>query len=294
MVNTSSRPITVDGVRLDTLAWNVTKITRQTAGRRSFDQDHPYLDGAISAPTDALEVARFGLEMWLRGTDADGQAVGQGPITKAQENLDELVHLFGKRHAFLDVREQVDEGGTVRRAWCKVADVIAPDLNLTSTVATFTVGLVIPSGMWEDVGAEDWSEVTTGGTFEVDTLRGATERANDAIFLVTGPINVPKITDAQDPTRWVSGPNLTTGQVWRFNSATWESVRGTGIDFDSTTGLTDVSSSTVVSGAPSAYGLPLTPARDTGQRRVKVTLSSTGGTSGATAIAVRATRRYAL
>lgn len=110
MTYTSDRPISVDGVRLDTLAWNITKVNRATAARRTADVVVPGRDGAIPSLNDDLEPASMGLEMFVMGTDADGAVPGGSRRDLFRQNLDELVHLFGKRHALLEVQEKVGGG----------------------------------------------------------------------------------------------------------------------------------------------------------------------------------------
>ena len=292
MTTTSSRPVSVDGVRLDTLAWNVEKIERATAGRRSGDYDIPNLDGTVASLNDALEPASYGLHMWLRGTDVDGAVPAAGSLDTLRANLDELLHLFGKRHALLDLREQVS-ATEERRAWAKVTDAIAPELNTPGSAGTFTVALTIPAGMWEDVATQDWTQANPVTSAEVTTLRGSTERVNDAIFLVEGPATTPRITD---PTTgmWVElGFSLPAGSFWRFNSATWSSRTGAvGLGSADTTG-TDRAGVTAMGGPSRAYGLPLTPVRDTGARRVRATLSAASGLTTASKLSIRARRKYA-
>lgn len=296
MANTSDRPITVDGVRLDTLAWNVEKVTRATAARRSANVQVPGVDGVIPSLNDPLEPALFGLDMWLRGTDLDGVTPAGGSRTTFRQNLDELLHLFGKRHALLEVREQVDGIGTERRTLAKVVDTIAPDVSEHGGTGRFSVSLELPYGVWEDVAASDWNsgQVASGTAVEVTTLQGATERVADAVVLVTGPVTNPRVTDPVSGA-WVQLNQALTGtQFWRVNMATWSSRFGTGLTFGSadTTG-TDGAGSTQFGGTRNqAVFLPLTPARDTGARRVKVALSGTGITT-ATRIGVRARRKYA-
>ena len=294
MANTSIRPVSVDGVRLDTLAWNIEKINRATAARRSGDYSIPNLDGSIPSLNDPLEPTTYGLEMWLRGTDADGAVPVAGSLDTLRANLDELLHLFGQRHKLLDLREKVSDTEE-RRAWAKVTDSIQPDLNTPGSAGRFTVSLVIPAGVWEDVDATDQTISAPVTAAELTGLTGSTERVNDGIFLVQGPATSPRITDPATGMYVELGVALTSTQFWRFNSATWSSRYGAGLGLGSadTTG-TDGSAVTAVGGPSRAYGLPLTPVRDTGARRVRVTLTAAAGiVAGTTKLSTRTRRKYA-
>ena len=194
MTFTSIRPITVDGVRLDPLAWNITQISRAVAARRDRNIALPGRDGEVPSLDDDLEPVVLGLTMFVMGTDEDGLVPAAGRLDTLRENLDELVHLFGKRHALLDVRETV-ANGQVRRAWAKVQDTIAPDLSASGSFGEFTVSLTLPYGVWEDPTTSDWTQVAPVTAAPVATLPGATDRIGDAIFLVKGPITNPRIPD---------------------------------------------------------------------------------------------------
>lgn len=295
MVNTSTRPVTVDGVRLDTLAWNIEKIDRATASRRNGDYSTPLMDGSVAGLNDALEPSIFGLQMWLRGTDADGAVPVNGQTTTLRENLDELLHLFGKRHALIDLREKVDGIGGERRCWAKVTEAIAPDINTAGSAAVFSVALTIPAGMWEEPDQRDWTQVAPITAAEVTTMQGSTERINDGVFLVKGPANTPRVMDPSTGMYVELGQNLAAGSYWRFSSGTWASRVGTGLTLGSMdTDGTDVSGVTGCGGPSRAYGLPLVPTRDTGARRVTVTLTAASGiVNGTTQLSVRARRKYA-
>lgn len=296
MTNTSDRPLAVDGVRLDTLAWNVSKINRAMAGRRSADVQVPGLDGSLASLNDNLDSLVFGLEMFVMGTDADGAVPAAGRRDTFRANLDELVHLFGTRHRLLEVTEQVSATAS-RRCLAKVVDSITPDTAENGSSGQFTVSLQVPAGVWEDTATSDWvsAPIVSGTPQEVTTLQGATERITDAILLVAGPITNPKITDPATGAYVQLTAALAAGEFWRVNVGTWSTRRGTvlGLGSADTTG-TDAQAITTYGGTlnQSAF-LPLVPARDTGARRVKVTVTGTA-TSGATSLSVRARRKYAL
>ncbi len=310
MVNTSNRPISVDGVRLDTLAWNITKITRATAGRRSGDYEVPNLDGAIPSLHDPLEPASFGLELWLRGTDADGAVPSAGQLDTMRANLDELLHLFGKRHRFLDLREQVS-ATEERRAWAKLDDSISPELNAPGSAGVMNVSFTLPFGVWESPLERDWTAApASGAVSEVTTLDGSTERITDAVFLVRGPVTTPRITDPSSGMYVQLDAALADGQAWLLDSRTWTSRYGSttlpalgasyGLD---TYGLgiyggapgqpngTDASGLVTIGGPGRAYPLPLTPVRRFGRRVPLVTISSASGN--APSVTIRSRRKYA-
>lgn len=296
MTNTSDRPIAIDGVRLDTLAWNIAKINRAMAGRRSADVQVPGLDGSLPSLNDNLEPLVFGLDMFVMGTDADGAVPAGGRRDQFRANLDELVHLFGTRHRLLEVTEQVTATAS-RRCLAKVVDSITPDTAENGSSGQFTVSLQVPSGVWEDTATSDWTSTPTivsGAAQEVTTLQGATERITDAVILVQGPISNPRVTDTATAAYVQLTATLAAGEFWRINVGTWATRRGTvlGLGSADTTG-SDVQALTTYGGTVNqAAFLPLVPVRDTGQRRVKVSLTG-GSITAATALSVRARRKYA-
>lgn len=298
MVNTSARPIAVDGVRLDTLAWNVSKISRSVAARRSADQQVPGRDGVIASLNDDLEPATFGLEMFVMGTDADGAVPVAGRADTFRNNLDELVHLFGKRHALLEVQETV-QAGVVRRAFAKVIDAIQPDVNTVGSSGMFTVGLQIPAGVWEDVATSDYTTPLgafpgVGVTITPPGLIGGTERITDAIVVVHGPVTNPRVTDPTTGAYVELQFALPEGDKWRVNVGTWASRTGNLSFTSSDTTGTDRTTVTRYGGTPNqAAYLPLTPVRSGGQRQVDLVLTGSA-TTVATRVGVRARRKYAV
>jgi hypothetical protein len=295
MVNTSEHPISVDGVRLDTLAWGVTRVNRAVAARRERNVEVPGRDGVIPSLGDDLEPVSFGLEMLVLGTDEDGAVPPEGRRRTFRTNLDELVHLFGKRHSLLDLRETVAPG-VERRAWAKVQDAITPDVNATGSSGEVVVGLVLPYGVWEDPEPQTWTQVAPVASASVLTLLGATESIPDAVYAVKGPATNPRITDPATGT-WVQlNDTLTTSQVWRLNAATWSTRVGTTLTVDSgDVEGTDKTALTLTGGPQRGTALVLTPVRDAGARRVGVTLSATSGiVDGDTSLTIKAARKYAI
>lgn len=289
----SAFPVTVDGTSLDAYAWNVDAKTRLFPGARTADVQIPGVDGVAASVNDDLEPGLLTLSMWVIGVDQNGTIpVGSNGVAQCRANLDALAHLFGKRHALLDVRETVDLQGSVRQAWCKVTDTVEPKLIANGT-GRFTVAMSIPDGMWQDPATADWSQTgaTAGTVYEVTSLQGATGPISDAVLLVTGPATNPQINDFASGAYVRLNQALAAGQLWRVNVGTWSSRYGSGLTLASAdTAGTDGHATTVYGGGNARF-LRLLPQVSAGARRVRLSLTGSGFTA-ATGISVRARRKY--
>lgn len=295
MPSYSPHPVTVDGISLDTIAYNIESKIRAWPGARAADVAIPGVDGVTASLNDDLDSTTWTLSMWVLGNDTTGAVPGGStPATEYRKNLDALSHLFiGRRNALLDVRETVDNAGTIRQAYGKVVDVIAPETR-AGVLGKFGVSLLIPEGMAQDVSTADWATtptVVSGTAYEVTTLASATAPISDAILLVTGPINTPKITDTNTGAYVQLNQNLSGTQFWRVNCGTWATRYGTSLGLGSadTTG-TDGQASTVFGGGNARF-LRMLPVLSSGVRRVSLSLTGTAITAG-TALSVRARRKY--
>lgn len=287
-------PITVDGVSLDTVAWNIEAKTRQWPAARAGDAVLPGVDGVAPSLNDDLDLTTLTLSMWVLGTTTAGTIPGGStPMAQCRANLDQLAHMFGKRHTLLDVQEQVDAAGTLRQAWCKVTDAIAPEVR-AGGVGKFTAQLQLPEGLWQDVTPADWTSTPTiisGNFYEITTLQGATGPINDAIILVTGPVTNPVLTDYATGAHVQLNAAIPSGQFWRLNVDTWATRYGAGLTLTSSDTTGTSGDGITHSGGGNARFLRLQPTVVTGLRRVQIALTGTGITA-ATAITVRARRKY--
>lgn len=295
MAYTSSYPITVDGVRLDTLAWGVELKKITVPGVRESSEVVPGVDGVIPALAEDYEPGVYALDMMVRGSNVDG-LIPADSVGEFRKNLDHLLGLFSTRHRLLDVREVVDAAGTVRQASMKRLDSITPEVEV-GAIARFTVTLSIPGVFWRSPDALDWIGAPVGGGGQgvqaVTTLEGSTAAIQDAVFLVGGPYTNPTITDTT--TGWTLRLNATIpqGQAWRVNTATWSTRVGDLSLGSSDTAGTDQTANTEAT-TPSGRLLNLTPTYvpAAGVRRVYV--SCTGGASVGTTpgLSIRARKAY--
>ena len=287
MANTSAYPITVDGVRLDTLAWGVEMKKVTVPGVRGADEVVPGVDGVIPAVWEDYEPALYSLDMMVRGSNEDG-LIPADSVGRLRENLDLLLSLFSKRHGLIQVTERVDASGTVRSALMKRVDSIVPEIE-PGLSARFTVTLMIPGVYWRG-SPVDW--VGAAGNFavqDVTTLQGSTAQVQDGIFLVKGPITNPTITDPA--TGWSVRLNGAVGatETWRVNSATWSTRKGVGLTVSSADSAGADMTATTEATAPSGRFIALTPVG--ANRNVQVRLTGSG-TSSATQLTIRAGKAY--
>lgn len=291
MVYTSAYPVTVDGVRLDTLAWGIELKKAVVPGVREASEVVPGRDGVIPAMSEDYEPGLYTLDMLVRGANEDG-LIPSDSVGELRANLDHLLGIFSTRHRLLDVREVVDASGTVRQADMKRLDSIAPTVEVGNH-ARFTVTLSLPGVFWRSPDALDW--VGPAGSLAaqtIDTLTGSTAPIQDAVFLVKGPITNPAIRDTT--TGWsvrLNGP-VAAGQAWRVNTATWSTRVGALTLGSADTAGTDQTANTEAD-TPSGRFLDLTPAYYPGvnQRRLLAGVTGSGATT-ATQLSIRARKAY--
>lgn len=197
MTTTSTHPITVDGVRLDTLAYNITTRTGWdvSAGVRGSNQVVPGRTGELYVPGKRREAGKMVLSMVIMGTDADGvRPVDGNAYVQYRRNLDQLKLLFGKTHGLLDVQHSLGALGT-RQAYCEVKKSLDPEMMGRNT-GEMVVLLENPATYWQDVAelAIDTTNVSAG-IKTWPALVGATAPIEDMRAVFRGPWVNPQITD---------------------------------------------------------------------------------------------------
>lgn len=268
MVNTSKWPVTVDGVRLDTLAWNIsTRNGRDLAPPiAGEDIDTGMRDGVIPVYNKKYGPGRLVLNMWVGGTDVDGAVpVGNDDYKKYISNLDALKRMFGVQHRLLDVRLQMDVAGSnIRQALCRLGAALTPEMHSSYPyTAEFTVELIVPGAFLQDVADSNYDS-NVGVVANTDiTLPSpwpaATAPMRDLYLVVDGPATNPKIIDNRNGHYIQYNGVVASGSQWVVNTSLWTSKVGAGIAF--TQGGTDVYAQTVFAGghAPAMFGITADP-----------------------------------
>jgi hypothetical protein len=141
--------ITVGGVSLDSLVWNVRTIggRLRTAGRRGANLTRAGLDGAGWQPKPLAELTPD-LAMWILGCDTDGTFPESGTLRgQMRARYDHLLRILGQQDGLTEIVDTESQ----RRALAEIQGAIGPTTMAAGSRAEVMVPLVIPSGCWEDV-----------------------------------------------------------------------------------------------------------------------------------------------
>ena len=290
MSNTSIIPVSVDGVRLDTLAYNVEGLSGRLAmpGKRGENAVMPGMHGRSFMPK-RFDSVSYTLRMWVIGSDEDGNA----PDTMANEyqgfrdNLDTLNQMFGVTHRPLDVRQTWPDG--VRQAFMDCLQVVDPEIFGVRPTGKFAVALE-NLGFWQDVDTQDYTSggaLVSGTELALGQFLGSTAPMMDYIYVVKGPANNPLLKDP-DTGHWIKlNKNLAAGEHWRLDAGNATSVTGVGIGFAGAGASAIALTQYAGLHAPAMMGL--TPRRLAAPH---LTFEATGGTGAGTAVDVRGRRKY--
>lgn len=268
MTNTSQYPVTIDGVRLDTLAYNIsTKMGRDlAASSASANIDTEMRHGELWVPHKKYGPGRLVLDMWVGGTDEDGAVpVGGDDYKKYRENLDDLRRMFGVRGRLLDIRIQLDKLGTsIRQCFGEVTNVIDPEMLASYPyTAQMKVEVNVPGAFWQDVADSNFdsgSAVAANSDHPLPAFAAGTAPMVDLYTVLDGPATNPKLIDSRNGHYDQYNGIVPLGQQWVVNTTLHTSKVGVGIAF--TQGGTDVYAQTVFAGghAPALFGISADPA----------------------------------
>jgi hypothetical protein len=235
MTTTSAIPLSVNGTRLDTFAYNIETIEGRigVSNRRGANPIVPGRHGSIFLPNKTFEDANIVLKMWVIGADVNGAVPnGSSELAEFRKNIDALTLLFSGTPGLLDVR-QVWPAGT-RQALCEVLQSYDLSGRAVQPVAAFSVALNIPGVFWQDVLTSDYSSstgLTSGTTVTMAVYDGATAPMEDHMVVVSGPATNPRLIDPVTGS-WVQyNGTIATGTDWQVDAANYTSRVGSSLLF---------------------------------------------------------------
>lgn len=276
--------LTVNGVDLHTLAWNVKNRSGRwhVPERRGADPVFPGIHGTGRTLGKPFAANTLVWSMWAVGSNADGTIpADKNMAKKCMENLDALSRLFTA--PTLVIQQSGWETPTPQIRECVAQCVAAIDFSSMSggTRAEFSVELQVPAAFWFEQGTGTTQTIlvgSSGSTLNFTNFAAATAPLVNAAFDLTGPAQTPRLTDPVTG-QWVQlNKNLVAGAHWYLDVGAWTSKIGTTNEIASTShGL-------------GANFLELTP--DAAGMKVKVTAAS--GITAATSLKVTGRRGFLL
>ena len=193
---------TVDGVNLDTYAFNV--INRSASwmvpARRAEGLQMAGVDGDIAPFDPPYEAGIIVFSMWVIGANENG-TYPSDRRAQIRTNISKLMTLFGKSYGLLDVR-RVDGGVNTKKCSARFVEAIDFESQTGGMRAEFTVNLSIPRTFWEDVNLVSQSQTFSGAspqTRSYSSFAGGEGHITDAKYSLTSSTGItnPRITDAK-------------------------------------------------------------------------------------------------
>jgi hypothetical protein len=296
MTNTTTLPLTVNGVRLDTLGYNVETLDgRNIMPRQRYaTQVVPGKNGVVVDFEDAYDVGQLIIKMWVIGRDVNGAVTAASERAEFEKNLDTLWNLFGRRGSTLSVQQTMADG-RVMQCDAVVTDIISPTMFAENS-GRFSVAMDLPDSVWYDVTIPSDFTLTNAAnptSINVTTLTGATAPIDDGRFLVTGPIANPRIIEKSTGEYAQLSRTLAAGETWLFDVGTRAVRYGTAaqaltLNSTDTAGSSDIANLSFTGRFKFFVMRPF----ETGSGRMPQLQLTGTGTTAATAIAVRARRKY--
>jgi hypothetical protein len=189
--------VTVGGVSLDSLVWNVrTRGDRMvTAGRRVKNIARAGLDGLA-----------FSLRMWILGADPLGEFPSDPVMrSRVERRYEKLLRVMAQQDELVEVVDTRSQ----RRCFAEIGDNIGPTIQAGGSRAEVEFPLVVPAGCWEDVTPFDTGTgvvLPANGSITVTGGGGGTLPLQGLTITLTPPASNVVITTADG--RWVqfAGP----------------------------------------------------------------------------------------
>lgn len=233
MANTTTEIYSVDGVELNTYAWNLSTLTGRMGTSPVVGENRTI----VGRPGTSWQRKEFGERietwaMWVAGCDDDGVI----PTLFSEragynKNLDDLKRVFGVRHRELELQKILEfpDGPVTYTGKGEVIDVIEPSMIAYNTVAAFTVTMLMCDPFWylpEEI------EVITGAGVVLNNP--GTAIAQKLSIKFTGPLTFPRLT------------NTTLGVMVRLNRTLGVGEEVT-LDTDLFTAVTETSNNAISS-----------------------------------------------
>lgn len=302
MTNTSTHPISIDGIRLDTYARNVEIRDGLNIMPAAIGENVQFAgrSGRMWTPYKLFDEATYALSLWVSSKHPDGGGkIGYDDRQALEDNLDYLKVLLGVRRRLMDVRVAYGAPIGTRQAFCEVTAMVVPKFFGWGTIYNkLSVALINPYAFWQDVDpAPDFVWTNPSGAIkdvvlDMTTFDGATAPMEDLQFRVTGPCNNPEIRDYPTGHYVRLNQTLAAGQQWLLNNGTMASRVGSAtLAFDGVGGANAIAD-TQRSGPHMPQYMTISPRQLGPADPPLVRFICTGGATTATKLEIHGRRKF--
>ncbi|MEV0617561.1 hypothetical protein AB0I81_29865 [Nonomuraea sp. NPDC050404] len=218
-----------------------------------------------------------------------------GGAQQMEHNLEALGALLGTRHRLMALKWVT--GAIVRVAGVTVEATSEPEYFPGAAMARLTAVVKVPGVYWRDETDTTWTGAMPGAGQIVTPLAGSTGPIVDSMVRITGPAVQPSVRDVATGGTVAYTETVQAGQHLLIDCGQLRAAVVTTDTWDMTlgTGATDVTGDINATGPGSAFRwLHLTPAMAVGDPHSRAVLvnATALGTSGASALGIRARRSY--
>lgn len=286
MTATTTETLSVNGVVLNNLAYNIESLTGRLRAPAftTANITVPGRHGTIRIPNKRYEEGQVVLPMWVMGNDVNG-----GTLTPRQSffaNLDTLNQLFRPGAGLLQVVHTLPDGSQ-RQCWAECLDAMdmTTDAGGNLVGGKFSVALRLPVPFWEDPTLQT---INLGMTWNGDLgpLNGTTAPIEDSVAIITGPFTSVQLEARynggalDEPLYWSYSGVVGTGQTLTVDSGAWKMTGGGGLAPDYT--------KLFHTGGTRWLTIPAGPVG--GNPQVKLT--TVGGVAGTSKVTLQARRKF--
>lgn len=238
MTLTTTEVVTVDGVDLNTLAYNLETLTGRNGipGRRGDNGKRAYRNGT-KWRRKRYEEKTETWAMWVRGCDPDGTVPVTGDRAEYNKNVYMLKQLFGKNWAELNLQKKVllPSGLLTLTAKGECVSTMEPTIvGNRAVLARFTADILMADPLW--YGATTTLTVAGAGATVVNPGTALTDKMVITItggatavltnttlgisLTVAGPVSSPIVLDTDAFTAMVGATNAVS-RVSHTGSVPW-------------------------------------------------------------------------
>lgn len=230
MTVTTTETVSVDGVVLNTLGYNLTTLTGRSGipPRRGENVEVAYRQGRYWV-AKSFDQRQETWSMFIVGADVNGLVPAQGARAQFNENLRLLKGMFGVRQRLLTLEKKLElvSGLVTLSAAAECVNTLDPSSMAGGTRAVFSADLVFPDPFWyrpqiiESIGSAG-ATVTHPGNVE----------ATKMTIRFIGPLTNPQLTNTtRSPEVWVSyAGSVLAGQTIEIDTEAFTAVLGGGVN----------------------------------------------------------------